>query len=105
MMQLSSSDKMSDTLLLHYSRSLAPLFDNPKLDKDLCAMLKENFAEFCSTDVRPNSSELSTFASAILYCSTNYNAGVFTVFVTNEHLCPAVVTSTNIILAKRLGWL
>jgi len=44
-------------MLMWYCRSLSPLFDNPKLDKDLCAMLKENFAEFCSTDVRPNSGE------------------------------------------------
>lgn len=50
-----------------YCRSLAPLFDNPKLDKDLCAMLKENFSEFCSTDVRPNSGEWGTFAAAVVY--------------------------------------
>ena len=31
-----------------FHRSLSPLFDNPKLDKELCAMLRENFAEFCS---------------------------------------------------------
>ncbi|XP_022252177.1 integrator complex subunit 3-like isoform X1 [Limulus polyphemus] len=34
--------------------SLSPLFDNPKLDKDLRAMVIENFGEFCSvSDVKP----------------------------------------------------
>ncbi|XP_013787418.1 integrator complex subunit 3-like [Limulus polyphemus] len=33
--------------------SLSPLFDNPKLDKDLRAMVREHFGEFCSlTDVK-----------------------------------------------------
>ena len=51
-------------MLVYYCRVLAPLFDNPKLDKDLCAMLKENFAEFCSADVQPNSGEQCAFEAA-----------------------------------------
>ena len=31
-------------------RSLAPLFDNAKLDKELRAMIKEHFSEFCASD-------------------------------------------------------
>lgn len=32
------------------NRSLSPLFDNPKLDKELRILLRENFPEFCSQD-------------------------------------------------------
>ncbi|XP_025077829.1 integrator complex subunit 3-like [Pomacea canaliculata] len=32
--------------------SLSPLFDNPKLDKELRILLRENFPEFCSQDVK-----------------------------------------------------
>lgn len=32
---------------------LAPLFDNPKLDKELRAMLREKFPEFCSSPSPP----------------------------------------------------
>lgn len=31
-------------------QSLSPLFDNQKLDRELYTMLRENFAEFCSTE-------------------------------------------------------
>lgn len=34
-------------------RHLAPLFDNPKLDKELRAMLREKFPEFCSSPSPP----------------------------------------------------
>ena len=30
-------------------RSLSPLFDNPKLDRELRTMIRENFLEFCSS--------------------------------------------------------
>ena len=33
-----------------FIRSLAPLFDNHRLDKELFAMLRENFTEFCTTE-------------------------------------------------------
>ena len=32
------------------SRSLSPLFDNPKLDRELRGMVREQFADFCSQD-------------------------------------------------------
>ncbi|CAI9735301.1 Hypothetical predicted protein [Octopus vulgaris] len=32
-------------------QSLSPLFDNPKLDKELRALIRENFIEFCSPDI------------------------------------------------------
>ncbi|BFZ01574.1 hypothetical protein BsWGS_04613 [Bradybaena similaris] len=32
--------------------SLSPLFDNPKLDKELRNLLRENFVEFCSQEVK-----------------------------------------------------
>ncbi|KAK7476126.1 hypothetical protein BaRGS_00032619, partial [Batillaria attramentaria] len=32
--------------------SLSPLFDNPKLDKELRTLLRDNFPEFCSQDVK-----------------------------------------------------
>ncbi|XP_005091080.1 integrator complex subunit 3 isoform X2 [Aplysia californica] len=32
--------------------SLSPLFDNPKLDKELRNLLRENFSEFCSQEVK-----------------------------------------------------
>lgn len=35
------------------TRHLAPLFDNPKLDKELRAMLREKFPEFCSSPSPP----------------------------------------------------
>ena len=31
-------------------QSLSPLFDNPKLDKELRTMIRENFVDFCSVD-------------------------------------------------------
>ena len=31
-------------------RSLSPLFDNPKLDRELRCMIREHFGEFCSVD-------------------------------------------------------
>ena len=33
-----------------YCRSLSPLFDNSKLDKELRSMIRENFREFCSAE-------------------------------------------------------
>uniref|UniRef100_A0A8B9F1J5 Integrator complex subunit 3 n=1 Tax=Amazona collaria TaxID=241587 RepID=A0A8B9F1J5_9PSIT len=36
-----------------FPRHLAPLFDNPKLDKELRAMLREKFPEFCSSPSPP----------------------------------------------------
>ncbi|XP_069137872.1 integrator complex subunit 3-like [Argopecten irradians] len=33
-------------------QSLSPLFDNPKLDRDLRALIRENFLEFCSQEVK-----------------------------------------------------
>ena len=43
--------------VLHYMhfpvlccRSLSPLFDNPKLDRELRGMVREHFADFCSQD-------------------------------------------------------
>ncbi|XP_023931443.1 integrator complex subunit 3 [Lingula anatina] len=32
--------------------SISPLFDNPKLDKELRAMIREQFTEFCSVEVK-----------------------------------------------------
>eukprot|EP00058_Branchiostoma_floridae_P022608 XP_002608098.1 hypothetical protein BRAFLDRAFT_126262 [Branchiostoma floridae] len=32
-----------------HTRSLSPLFDNPKLDKDLRVMIRDKFSEFCTT--------------------------------------------------------
>ncbi|XP_026550329.1 integrator complex subunit 3-like, partial [Notechis scutatus] len=34
-------------------RHLAPLFDNPKLDRELRAMLREKFPEFCTSPSPP----------------------------------------------------
>jgi hypothetical protein len=31
--------------------SLLPLFDNPKLDRELRSMIKETFAEFCDAPI------------------------------------------------------
>lgn len=40
--------------IIHFPvRHLAPLFDNPKLDKELRAMLREKFPEFCSSPSPP----------------------------------------------------
>uniref|UniRef100_A0A9L0K224 Integrator complex subunit 3 n=1 Tax=Equus asinus TaxID=9793 RepID=A0A9L0K224_EQUAS len=48
---------------------LAPLFDNPKLDKELRAMLREKFPEFCSSPSPPvedfDSEQLSVLASCL----------------------------------------
>lgn len=41
------------SLLTPQHRHLAPLFDNPKLDKELRAMLREKFPEFCSSPSPP----------------------------------------------------
>lgn len=40
-------------ILVRAPRHLAPLFDNPKLDKELRAMLREKFPEFCSSPSPP----------------------------------------------------
>ncbi|XP_064619103.1 integrator complex subunit 3-like [Lineus longissimus] len=42
-------------------QSLSPLFDNPKLDRELRSMLRENFTEFCSQEVKeeaPNDKDM-----------------------------------------------
>jgi hypothetical protein len=39
-----------DHLYLYTYRSLSPLFDNPKLDKELKLMLRDLFAPFCSAE-------------------------------------------------------
>lgn len=33
-------------------QSLSPLFDNPKLDRELRSLIKENFSKFCSADIK-----------------------------------------------------
>ncbi|CAF92690.1 unnamed protein product, partial [Tetraodon nigroviridis] len=38
---------------------LAPLFDNPKLDRELRSMLRERFPEFCSSPSPPTEGELT----------------------------------------------
>ncbi|XP_014672236.1 PREDICTED: integrator complex subunit 3-like [Priapulus caudatus] len=43
--------------------SLSPLFDNPKLDKDLKAMIRTSFGEFCSLEAAPKPDDLSQVAS------------------------------------------
>ncbi|KAK3595164.1 hypothetical protein CHS0354_002764 [Potamilus streckersoni] len=37
-------------------QSLSPLFDNPKLDKELRSLIRDNFSEFCSQDVKEDPS-------------------------------------------------
>lgn len=39
---------------------LAPLFDNPKLDRELRSMLRERFPEFCSSPSPPTEGYCST---------------------------------------------
>lgn len=39
---------------------LAPLFDNPKLDRELRSMLRERFPEFCSSPSPPTEGDTTT---------------------------------------------
>ena len=79
-------------------RSLAPLFDNPKLDKDLCTMLRENFAEFCSTaGLQANHSGM---AGHCLYCQNHTSCIQYYSFNMQGHwtfnfICRAIIDQIN----------
>lgn len=62
-------------------RHLAPLFDNPKLDKELRAMLREKFPEFCSSPSPPV--EGRGFSHVITY----FKRGMETFGLSNESPC------------------
>lgn len=46
--------------LYHFCSHLAPLFDNPKLDRELRSMLRERFPEFCSSPSPPTEGQSCT---------------------------------------------
>ena len=50
---------------------LAPLFDNPKLDRELRSMLRERFPEFCSSPSPPTEGNTTTRTHAHRHTHTH----------------------------------